>query len=670
LTDGIFYFCTMLRISSILILIFLSVISDAQPDFGRGQPQSEPQQPEDTTKLSINVWKLSDYYSKTVPVDLDTVITKMQLYNPLFRETKSATFTGNLGDPAVSNIYYQRFNFETSPYFLNPYRWYQRSPEEITYVNTTKPFTEIGYSFVPGIRDKDEQTAGVIHTQNVNPKLNVGFKYDYINARGQYKRQRNTIGQATFFGSYRENRYEFHGNVNIGSIENQYNGGIPDSLFKNPVDDTKNYPVNLDNASSATKSRSILISQKLYFGAGKPSEDDTIGFKREDALAFLSHSLEGNLHKRTFIDDIGKMGSTGLGTPDRSFYDSVYINDEITTDSTYYHSFKSTLLLELFEKKNYFLPVGLNVGIQNELQRYYTSTMDTAGDFLPGRSNNFFNSAFIANAYHQTGKMLNWKAKGGFYFTGRKANDYFLNGNINTIINIKNTAFELNAAADISKTTPDYFIENLTSNHFIWRNSFSDVSRLKLSGSLFNREYKFSVGIHSTNTDNFIYFDENANAAQTSVPVSVLALYLKKRFDVWKLVWDNNIHYQMTDRNAIVSIPDVAVYSSLYLDHVIKFKFTNGAIYFQIGADLFYNSEYYAYKFMPAFEQYYIQDVRKIGNYPFIDPFVNVRIKRTRVYLKYKNIGALFLDKNYFSAVQHPRNLGVLKFGLYWTFYD
>lgn len=652
------------------MLLLYPLFIASQPDIDGIQPQSENDQPEDTTKLSINAWKLNDYYTKTHPSEIDTAITKMQLYNPLYQAIKSATYTGNLGDPAISNVFYQRSDIENYPHFLNPYRWYLRNPGEITYINTTKPFTEIGYSFVPGVRDKDEQTADVIHTQNVNPKLNVGFKYHYINARGQYKRQRNTIGQATFFGSYRGSRYEFHGNANIGKLANQYNGGIPDSLFLNPVDDTKNYPVNLDNASSETKSRTFLIAQKLYFGGKRASEDDTLGFRREDAFAFASHAFEANIHKRSFIDDIQRAGSTGLGTPDIDFYDTTFINNRLTKDSTYYHSFKSIFSLELFEKQKYFLPVGLNVGIENELQRFYTSTLDTTNKYISGSYNNFFNSAFIANAYHQTGKVLNWKATGGIYFTGRRANDYFLKGNINTTIQIWGTLFKLDAAGHLSKTTPDYFLDNLVSNHFMWDNSFSDVSKLLLTGSLSNNEYKFNIGVNSINTDNYIYFDKNAHAAQTSIPVSVLALYLKKRFDVWKLVWDNNIHYQITDRNDIVSIPTLAVYSSLYLDHVIRFKFTNGAIFFQIGADVFYNSEYYAYKFMPAFEQYYIQDVTKIGNYPFIDPFLNVRIKRTRVYLKYENIGAFFMDKKYYSAVNHPRNLGVLKFGLYWTFYD
>jgi hypothetical protein len=633
-----------------------------QPEFEQ-QPESE-QQPPDTTKLSINAWSLTDHYTKTIPTDIDTALTKMQLYNPVFEQVKSATYTGNLGDPAVSNIFYKRQTI-TSPHFLNPYRWYLRSPDEIKYVNTTKPFTEFGYSFVPGVRDKDEQTANIIHTQNVNPKLNVGFQYDYINARGQYKRQRNTIGQATFFGSYRSDRYEMYGNFNIGKITNQYNGGIPDSLFLDTdVADTKDYPVNLDNANSIIKSRSLLIAQKLYFGAKLP-EDDTIGFKREDAFAFISHALEGNLHNRVFMDELD------VGSPaDLLFYDTAYYNNALTHDSTYYHSLKSTFTLELFEKQKYFLPVGLNVGLENELQKFYTTTQDTNNTYLPGKGSSYLNSALIANAYHQTGEFLNWSVKGALYFTGRKADDYYLNGNIDSKMNIGKREFKLNASADLSKTTPGYFFEHLISNHFIWDKSLSDVQQLKLAGSLTNDDYKVTLGINSINVDNYIYFDENANSTQTSVPVSVLALYLKKRFDIWKIVWDNNVHYQVSDRIKEVSIPNLSVYSSLYLDHVIRFNFTNGAIYLQIGADVFYNTNYFAYSFMPSFEQYYIQDVTKIGNYAFIDPFLNVRIKRTRVFLKYENIGAMFMKKRYYSAINHPRNLGILKFGLFWTFYD
>lgn len=627
--------------------------------------EPENQDVTDTTKLSINAWELTDNYTKTHPVKIDTLLTEMQLYNPVFRTTKSAAYTGNLGDPAMSNIFFQR-NCSRTPHFMKPYKWYYREPGEIHYYNTTKPFTEFGYSFVPGVREKDEQTADVIHTQNVNPAFNVGFKYSYINARGQYKNQRNTIGQATFFSSFRGNKYEIHGNANIGKFTNQYNGGIPDSLFFDvDISDSKDYPVNLKNASSLTKSRSMLISQKLYLGPKLP-EDDTVGFKRKDAFAFISHTFEANLHKRSFTDDIGG----GISSSDLAFYDTTYFNEDITNDSTYYHSFKNFLSLEFFEKQKYFLPVGLNVGIQNELERYYTSTQDTTNTFLPGKSNNFFNTALVANAYHQTGKVLNWKAKAGLFFTGRKADDYFLNGDILSTVQIKNTTFNLKAAAEILKTTPGFFYKNLVSNHFIWDNGFTDINRRELQGELSNDDYKFRLGINAINIDNFIYFDESAKPTQTSIPLSILALYLKKRFDIWKMVWDNEVHYQASDRNQILAIPELTVYSSLYLDHVIRFKFTNGAIFFQIGADVFYDSEFYGFKFMPVFEQYYVQNEKKIGDYIFIDPFLNVRIKRTRVYLKYENVGAFFFDKKYFSAVNHPRNLGVFKFGLYWTFYD
>ena len=58
-------------------------------------------------------------------------------------------------------------------------------PEQALFYNTTKPFTQIFYSMA----SKQEQFIDVLHTQNINPRWNMAFRYRKINSLGFFQFQ-------------------------------------------------------------------------------------------------------------------------------------------------------------------------------------------------------------------------------------------------------------------------------------------------------------------------------------------------------------------------------------------------------------------------------------------------------------------------------------------------
>jgi hypothetical protein len=98
--------------------------------------------------------------------------------------------------------------------------------------------------------------------------------------------------------------------------------------------------------------------------------------------------------------------------------------------------------------------------------------------------------------------------------------------------------------------------------------------------------------------------------------------------------------------------------------------FFKGVLKFQLGFDFYINSAYYADAWMPATGLFYRQNISKVGEYPFLDGFLNWKIKRTRFFIKYTNALAGIAGYNYFTTYGYPMNPGSLKFGLSWTFYD
>jgi hypothetical protein len=90
----------------------------------------------------------------------------------------------------------------------------------------------------------------------------------------------------------------------------------------------------------------------------------------------------------------------------------------------------------------------------------------------------------------------------------------------------------------------------------------------------------------------------------------------------------------------------------------------------QIGFDTRYNTKYYADAYSPATGLFYLQNEKKYGNYPYIDIYANLRLKRTIVFFKMLNIGTNFLDGEYITTPNYPMPRSNFRFGLSWLFYD
>ena len=84
-----------------------------------------------------------------------------------------------------------------------------------------------------------------------------------------------------------------------------------------------------------------------------------------------------------------------------------------------------------------------------------------------------------------------------------------------------------------------------------------------------------------------------------------------------------------------------------------------------------FTTQNYADNYMPSIMQFYNQRERKTGNYPKLDVFLNLRIKRADIFVKYEHINYLLKNHgDFFSAADYPINPGMLKFGIKWDFFD
>jgi len=82
------------------------------------------------------------------------------------------------------------------------------------------------------------------------------------------------------------------------------------------------------------------------------------------------------------------------------------------------------------------------------------------------------------------------------------------------------------------------------------------------------------------------------------------------------------------------------------------------------------HTPYYAMKYMPATGRYFNQSETQIGNYPYINVFLNLKVKRTRIFIMGDHLNSGLMGYEYFLVPNYPLNIRMIRYGLAWTFYD
>jgi hypothetical protein len=208
------------------------------------------------------------------------------------------------------------------------------------------------------------------------------------------------------------------------------------------------------------------------------------------------------------------------------------------------------------------------------------------------------------------------------------------------------------------------------SNNFRWQNSFLKEFRINVGTEISYPARRTTVRFNYVIIDNYTDFGQDTLPSQFTSGLSVAALYLKKELSAWKFHLANDILIQKSTNKTVLDLPLITVKSAGFFEHNFHFKMTNGNLLTQIGVEVLYNTPYHGYGYMPAIGRFYRQNEILTGNYPYINAFLNIKLKRTRFFLMYDHVNSGMTGYNYFMVPSYPMNIRMFKYGLAWTFYD
>ncbi len=618
--------------------------------------------------LRIQTWRVDEWLGEPVKAYLDTFPLNFQLNSfPERLKTIASLNTGNLGSPFRSKIYVDQT--EESPFlFLRAYEQWLEYPEELLFINTTKPYTNLQYLTTVGNDATQEEDLKIYVTANATKYLNLGGRYEVLYARGFYDHNANRDRLADVFGNYRSPRYEACWKGSYNYLENMENGGISDDRYitepllmsggKQEYEST-NIPVYLSDARNIFHHQQLFFNQKYHLGFEKRDAKDSL--KKEFVpVTSLIHTF--------YLDRSQKAYHSS--TANLSYYDTAYIDPTCTADTAGLLKIRNTIGLSLREGFHDWAKMGITAFIVHDWRSYkglspYAARKDSSDAFsclATHQENRLWGGAEL---YKRQGAVLTYQAVGQLCLLGANIGDFELTGQLNTHFTIGKKPVIFQAGGFIKNLHPDYFLEHYYSNHFYWSNQFQNEYRTRLYGSLEIPSLGFNVNLQVENLTNYVFFNEQAAPDQWNGQLQVVSLTWNQHLAAGILNWDNNLVYQVSSQEEVLPLPDLSVYSNLYLKGTLS-----QVLLTQVGLDCRYHTSYYAPAYMPATGQFYVQHAIRVGNYPFMNVYANFRLKQARFFIQYAHVSRLFATPVYFSAPHYPMNPAVLKVGISWNFYD
>jgi len=604
---------------------------------------------------------------------LDTGLVNFENYSPLYQPRNPKIGLGNLGLAERSLLFEpsKTIGFDVGQHFLDAYLF---TPQDIQYYKARVPYTNLSL-FASGVK---EQMFKVLHTQNINPQLNVGFNLNFIGSHGFYPRQAGGDLTGAIFSWYesKSKRYNLLASYNFNNLKAPENGSIRnDSIFTAPA--TTNYvtaenqPVRLYSSSDNIRNNGFYIKQFYYIG----KIDTTI--KSVDKTKILptqrvSYTFYYNKNTYKFLQN--EPDTYGV-FPDY-YYSSTYSRDSLSVfhlqngfSYSFYLRGKSTGIV-----KN---EVKVDLGLVHDYytyQQYVTDTITNA---------NFSRQVVNQRVQNNSFQDITLKAKAGYRFSnkilldidlqqiaaGRDFGNFLYEAKLSLSGGQK--AGRITFGAYQQSSSPPLVYTDWISNHYIFHNSFGNQKTTNLSFNYVNDLLKLDLKAEYYMINDYLYFTAEPNGidatpTQLHSPINLIKLSVGKNIAWRRWHFDNYVVYQKSDYQNTLRTPSVYTYSSLYYSKLL-FSVLNS----NFGINVRYNTPYVAPSYAVGLGQFYNNSPNlTFSSYPVASVFFKATLIRTNIMIAYDYANKGLFSKGYYMVNRYPGPGSLLKIGVSWSFYN
>jgi hypothetical protein len=211
------------------------------------------------------------------------------------------------------------------------------------------------------------------------------------------------------------------------------------------------------------------------------------------------------------------------------------------------------------------------------------------------------------------------------------------------------------------------FDQLFVSKRQVWDNDFAKPLENTLSATYALPLIGLEATARAHVVNNYLYFDQNGVAAQTTSPLQVTQLLVQENIKWGSLRFDNTVALQQANRDDVFRLPKWFSKNSLYFSGKVFKK----RMLLNAGVDFRINSEFRPDGYHPLSWQFHLQDSLSQKPYPWIDLFASFKVQSFRGFVRYENC-ATWWDKTqvFYQTASHPHPFGALRFGIAWRFMD
>lgn len=651
----------------------------------------------------------------------DSLLADFDVYDPTLMEEYHYAHLGNLGSSHRALFFGPalRRGFDVGQHQFD---LYEINVGDIRFYRITQAYTQAAYT--QGPLQTDAQML-VRFSRNFSRTMNFSIEHRRINNGGAYDYQRATnssVGAGLWYhDTY--GRYDGFLSLSTNSHFQEENGGAAESLTDTLIEPFK-VKINRQTAFTRHAHAELSLAQYFYFNRLTPQQKALLKKQRQeekrlrheqprnpqpDSLrrqnrpaqapvgrpplqqsqqpqpnapqakapppppkgdaqtvqAPLSFALEPPIAKRIFncYHQLSWKNSTfkfAETETDSAYYGHLAVDDRGLRHYLQVRRLQNAFSLQTFklrESGGQVVPADrLEVGLlhalylidQEPLERRLRNDL-----FLTGRLQLASRHGMELQAYGHLG-------------IGNAAGDYHLSGiwRIN-LQKLGQLQFEVvNQGYSPSLLAQQFFL----SAQPIWNNDFGRTFETSLAGTYALPALKASVTLRYHLVDDYIYYNENAQPAQSGT-FSVWQAVFRKNFSLGPLHNENWLGLQRTNTEAFAG-PELYSHHSLFLEGKIFKK----VMLARLGLRGRLISSYNAPMWSPAIGQFLVQQERRLPFTPLLDVFASFKVKTFRFFIRIDNTLSQPLNTHFFQTLDYPLPFGFsnggIRFGISWRLVD
>lgn len=593
--------------------------------------------PSSKDSLKVSYIYLHEYRSEKPAVYAnDTTLTYSQQQDPAFSGMNFYQTLGNQG-LATKNMLFEATDALILDYGIHSNSLYQTTPYNLKAFQSYKPYTILDYSQGPS-GDRREAQLNVDHGQYLAKNLGVGAKLYMNSSLGDYDRQKAQNFQVAFHGRFKSESERYA--IAAAYINNNTtwydNGGIKyDSVFEQNLEPNRKL-ILVNRSDASTEIRDVWVYASQYFYLLSPENYNV-------SLGKFGMDTYYNRSKYQYWDE----------DPDTLRYPAFFSPDPTNTfDSTSVTRIMNDLYWTSSKAgKERLLNIKGGVIVQN-MAVHHHDTVSYQLNWLTTYGEISLNPDSVTSVWAKVALTAGTNAAENFLLQGT-AKRKFSFGN-------------LNASVKAYNSDPGFALLNMYSSHYKWNLlGFKDIRNFEM-GINFLNDKNTQGGIRYNTVYNHTYLDQSILPAQESSSIHLLRAWVTQDFSLWKIDFSAKAVYQYVSNRDIIRLPEFM--------GKLSFQFYqpmfDNALYTRIGFDVLYTSGFYGDAYAPALKQFYLQDTKKTGNYPFVDAYIKLQVKRARIFVMFTHVNSGLLGYDYYLTPHYPMKDRYLKYGVSWFFHD